>query len=70
MTRSIRLFAILLLSAFGALAASAEPFPPENFLTPTQKLGPDLFAQHRMDSFIADNEETGRSNDGGESHEA
>jgi mono/diheme cytochrome c family protein len=48
MKRSTALFAILLLSALGAPAASAESFPPENSLTPTQKLGRDLFAQHCM----------------------
>lgn len=48
MTRSTSLFGILLLSILGAQAASAEPFPSENSLTPTQKLGRDLFAQHCM----------------------
>ena len=48
MKRSTTLSAILALCALGAQAASAEPFPPENSLTPTQKLGRDLFAQHCM----------------------
>jgi mono/diheme cytochrome c family protein len=48
MTRSATLFAILLLAALGAPPVSAESFPPENSLTPTQKLGRDLFAQHCM----------------------
>ena len=48
MPRSATLFAILVLSAVSAPAASAEPFPLENSLTPAQKLGRDLFAQHCM----------------------
>jgi mono/diheme cytochrome c family protein len=48
MKRSTTLSAVLLLAALGAPAASAESFPPENSLTPTQKLGRDLFAQHCM----------------------
>jgi mono/diheme cytochrome c family protein len=48
MTRSTTLSAVLFLAALGAQAASAESFPPENSLTPTQKLGRDLFAQHCM----------------------
>jgi len=46
MTRDTALFAVLSLSALGAPAASEEPFPPENSLTPTQKLDRDLFARH------------------------
>ena len=45
--RSATLFAILLLAA-GAAAASAQPFPASASLSPTQKVGRDLFAQHCM----------------------
>ena len=43
--RSATLFTILLLAA-GAAAASAQPFPADASLSPTQKLGRALFAQH------------------------
>ena len=45
--RGATLLAILLLAA-GAPAASAQPFPASATLSPTQKLGRDLFAQHCM----------------------
>jgi len=45
--RRATLFAILLLAA-GASAASAQPYPASATLSPTQKLGRDLFAQHCM----------------------
>ena len=45
--RRATLFAILLLAA-GASAVSAQPFPASATLSPTQKLGRDLFAQHCM----------------------
>lgn len=45
--RSATLSAILLLAA-GAPAASAQPYPASATLSPTQKLGRDLFAQHCM----------------------
>ena len=45
--RGATLFAILLLAA-GAPAASAQPYPASATLSPTQKLGRDLFAQHCM----------------------
>jgi mono/diheme cytochrome c family protein len=45
--RSATLFAIALLAA-GASAASAQPFPASATLSPTQKLGRALFAQHCM----------------------
>jgi mono/diheme cytochrome c family protein len=43
--RSATLLAILLLAA-AVPAASAQPFPAETTLSPTQKLGRALFAQH------------------------
>ena len=43
--RSATLFATLLLAA-AASAASAQPFPADATLSPTQKLGRTLFAQH------------------------
>lgn len=46
--RSILLSASLLLAIIGATAASAQPFPSDNSLNSTQKLGRDLFAQHCM----------------------
>lgn len=45
--RSATLFAILLLAA-GASAAAAQPYPASATLSPTQKLGRALFAQHCM----------------------
>ena len=45
--RRATLFAIALLAA-GAPAASAQPYPASATLSPTQKLGRDLFAQHCM----------------------
>jgi mono/diheme cytochrome c family protein len=45
--RGTTLFAILLIAA-GTLAASAQPFPASATLSPTQKLGRALFAQHCM----------------------
>lgn len=45
--RTATLFAILFLVA-GAPAASAQPYPAGATLSPTQKLGRDLFAQHCM----------------------
>ena len=45
--RRATLFAIALLAA-GAAAASAQPYPASATLSPTQKLGRDLFAQHCM----------------------
>jgi len=45
--RSATLFAILMFAA-GAAAASAQPYPASATLSPTQKLGRDLFAQHCM----------------------
>jgi mono/diheme cytochrome c family protein len=45
--RSATLFAIVLLAA-GVPAASAQPYPASATLSPTQKLGRDLFAQHCM----------------------
>jgi len=45
--RSATLFAIVLLAA-GAAAASAQPYPAGATLSPTQKLGRALFAQHCM----------------------
>jgi mono/diheme cytochrome c family protein len=45
--RSTTLFAILLIAA-GAPAASGQPFPAGATLSPTQKLGRALFAQHCM----------------------
>lgn len=45
--RSAMLFAIALLAG-GAPAASAQPFPASATLSPTQKLGRALFAQHCM----------------------
>jgi mono/diheme cytochrome c family protein len=45
--RSTTLFALMFL-AVGAPAASAQPFPAGATLSPTQKLGRDLFAQHCM----------------------
>lgn len=45
--RSATLFAILYLAA-AATAASAQPFPAGATLSPTQKLGRALFAQHCM----------------------
>jgi len=45
--RSTTLFAILLIAA-GTRAASAQPFPASATLSPTQKLGRALFAQHCM----------------------
>ena len=45
--RSATLVAILFLAA-GAPAASAQPYPAGATLSPTQKLGRDLFAQHCM----------------------
>jgi mono/diheme cytochrome c family protein len=45
--RSATLFAMLLLAA-GAPAASAQPFPSSATLSPTQKVGRALFAQHCM----------------------
>lgn len=46
--RSATLFALLFLAAAGAPAALAQPFPAGNTLTPTQKVGRALFAQHCM----------------------
>jgi len=43
--RSATLFAILSLAA-GAPAASAQPFPADASLSPTQRVGRALFAQH------------------------
>jgi mono/diheme cytochrome c family protein len=45
--RRATLFAIVILAA-GASAASAQPFPASATLSPTQKLGRALFAQHCM----------------------
>jgi mono/diheme cytochrome c family protein len=45
--RSTTLFAILFI-AVGTLAAPAQPFPASATLSPTQKLGRALFAQHCM----------------------
>jgi mono/diheme cytochrome c family protein len=45
--RRAMLFAILFLAA-GAPAASAQPYPASAMLSPTQKVGRDLFAQHCM----------------------
>ena len=45
--RSATLFAIALLAA-GTPTASGQPFPASATLSPTQKLGRDLFAQHCM----------------------
>jgi mono/diheme cytochrome c family protein len=45
--RSTTLFAILFIAA-GAPAASGQPFPAGATLSPTQKLGRALFAQHCM----------------------
>jgi len=45
--RSATLIALLFLAA-GAPAALAQPFPAGATLSPTQKLGRDLFAQHCM----------------------
>jgi mono/diheme cytochrome c family protein len=45
--RSAMLFAILFLAG-GAPAASAQPFPAGATLSPTQRLGRALFAQHCM----------------------
>ena len=45
--RAATQFAILLLAA-GAPAASAQPYPASATLSPTQKMGRDLFAQHCM----------------------
>lgn len=70
MTRSTALFAILLLFALGAPAASAAPFPPEDSLTPTQNIGRDLLARLCVDVAAADNKESACSNDGGESYES
>ena len=46
--RSARLFALLFLVAGGTPAALAQPFPAGATLSPTQKLGRALFAQHCM----------------------
>ncbi len=46
--RSAKLFALLFLAAAGAPAALAQPFPAGGTLTPTQKLGRAMFAQHCM----------------------
>ncbi len=46
--RSATLLALLFLAAAGAPTASAQPFPASATLSPTQKLGRDLFAQHCM----------------------
>jgi mono/diheme cytochrome c family protein len=46
--RSARLFALLFLVAAGTPAALAQPFPAGDTLSPTQKLGRTLFAQHCM----------------------
>jgi mono/diheme cytochrome c family protein len=46
--RSATLSALLFLAAAGAPAASAQPFPAGATLSPTQKLGRALFAQHCM----------------------
>jgi mono/diheme cytochrome c family protein len=45
--RRATLFATLFFAA-GASAASAQPFPAGATLSPTQKVGRDLFAQHCM----------------------
>lgn len=45
--RSATLFAIALLAA-SAPAAAAQPYPDSATLSPTQKLGRDLFTQHCM----------------------
>jgi len=45
--RSTTLLAVLLIAA-GTTPAPAQPFPASATLSPTQKLGRDLFAQHCM----------------------
>jgi hypothetical protein len=55
MPRSTTLFAVLLLGILAAPAASAESFPPQNSLTPTEQLSRDLFAHHCIVA-AADNE--------------
>jgi len=46
--RSATLFALLFLVTAGGPAALAQPFPAGATLSPTQKLGRALFAQHCM----------------------
>jgi mono/diheme cytochrome c family protein len=46
--RRATLFALLFLVAAGGPAALAQPFPAGDTLSPTQKLGRALFAQHCM----------------------